>query len=140
MQTYQAVKEELRLNRRTWLITGVAGFIGSNLLETLLLLDQKVVGLDNYSTGHFKNLEEVQGLVSDEQWERFTFVEGDIRELDTCRRACNGVDYVLHQAALGSVPRSIEDPISTNESNITGFLNMLIAARDCSIMGGSSER
>jgi UDP-N-acetylglucosamine 4-epimerase len=133
MQTYQTLRKDLQNNPKTWLITGVTGFIGSNLLETLLLLDQKVLGLDNYSTGHLKNLEEVQGLVSDEQWERFTFVEGDIRDLDTCLKACAGVDYVLHQAALGSVPRSLEDPINTNESNITGFLNMLVAARDCGV-------
>ena len=133
MQTYQTLQKELQNNPKTWLVTGVAGFIGSNLLETLLLLDQRVIGLDNFSTGHFKNLEEVQGLVSDLQWERFTFVEGDIRDLDTCLRANAGVDFVLHQAALGSVPRSIEDPILTNENNITGFINMLVAARDCSV-------
>jgi UDP-N-acetylglucosamine 4-epimerase len=133
MLTYQTLQRELQSNPKTWLITGVAGFIGSNLLETLLLLDQRVIGLDNFSTGHYKNLEEVQGLVSDVQWERFSFVEGDIRDLDTCLKASAGVDFVLHQAALGSVPRSIEDPILTNENNITGFLNMLVAASDCDV-------
>ena len=133
MVIYQAVQKELQSDPKTWLITGVAGFIGSNLLETLLLLDQKVVGLDNFSTGNAKNLEEVQGLVSKEQWDRFKFIKGDIRGLDTCLKACGGVDFVLHQAALGSVPRSIEDPILTNENNIAGFLNMLVAARDCDV-------
>jgi UDP-N-acetylglucosamine 4-epimerase len=111
-------------------LTGVAGFIGSNLLETLLLLDQSVVGLDNFSTGFQHNLDDVKGLVSSEQWSRFRFVEGDICELETCRFATNGVDFVLHQAALGSVPRSIEDPIRTNKNNIDGFLNMLLASKD----------
>jgi len=133
MQIYQTLQKELQRDPQTWLITGVAGFIGSNLLETLLLLDQKVVGLDNFSTGNVKNLEEVQGLVSKEQWDCFKFIEGDIRSLDTCLKACRGVDFVLHQAALGSVPRSIEDPILTNENNIAGFLNMLVAARDCDV-------
>ena len=115
------------------MITGVAGFIGSNLLETLLKLDQKVVGLDNFSTGFQHNLDEVRGLVTDEQWQRFVFIKGDIRDIDTCHQACKGINYVLHQAALGSVPRSIEDPITTNANNITGFLNMLVAARDAAI-------
>lgn len=118
---------------KTWLITGVAGFIGSNLLETLLKLDQSVVGLDNFSTGHQKNLAEVQSLVTSEQWQRFRFIEGDIRDPDACRQACEGVDFVLHQAALGSVPRSIEDPVTTNATNIDGFLNMLVAARDSKV-------
>lgn len=115
---------------RSWLVTGVAGFIGSNLLETLLAHDQHVTGLDNFSTGHRHNLEEVRATVSDAQWSRFHFIEGDIRDLDTCHRACADVDVVLHQAALGSVPRSITDPLTTNATNITGFLNMLVAARD----------
>ncbi|MFZ5652556.1 MAG: SDR family oxidoreductase [Bacillota bacterium] len=113
-----------------WLVTGVAGFIGSNILEQLLKLDQTVVGLDNFSTGYKRNLEEVLSGVSAKQAGRFNFVQGDVRDLDTCRRCCEGVDIVLHQAALGSVPRSIEDPITTNQSNIDGFLNMLVAARD----------
>jgi len=127
---YEALQKRLQAEPSTWLITGVAGFIGSNLLETLLKLNQKVVGLDNFSTGHQYNLDEVQALVTPQQWRNFTFLEGDIRTPGDCREACEGVDYVLHQAALGSVPRSLEDPALTNENNITGFLNMLIAARD----------
>lgn len=130
---YQTVKDMLVQSPKTWLITGVAGFIGSNLLETLLLLDQKVVGLDNFATGFQHNLDEVQGLVSDAQWQNFTFTEGDIRQLSDCEAACVGVDYVLHQAALGSVPRSIADPINTNDTNISGFLNMLVAARNAKV-------
>ena len=130
MTTYQQLLAALPQHPRTWLITGVAGFIGSNLLETLLKLDQRVVGLDNFATGHERNLAEVQTLVTAAQWARFTFIAGDIRELADCQRACAGVDCVLHQAALGSVPRSLEDPLATNAANITGFLNMLVAARD----------
>ncbi|PKH64262.1 Vi polysaccharide biosynthesis UDP-N-acetylglucosaminuronic acid C-4 epimerase TviC [Psychrobacter sp. 4Dc] len=131
--TYQQVTDILVNEPKTWLITGVAGFIGSNLLETLLLLNQKVVGLDNFATGFQHNLDEVQSLITAEQWQRFTFIEGDIRNLTDCQTACTGVDYVLHQAALGSVPRSIADPINTNDTNISGFLNMLIAARDAKV-------
>lgn len=150
--TYQQLLARLANEPRTWLITGVAGFIGSNLLETLLQLDQRVVGLDNFATGYQRNLDEVRTLVSPAQWARFQFIKGDICELDDCRRAmtyCHSresgnpeqqeqqeqqtVDYVLHQAALGSVPRSIEDPILTNASNISGFLNMLVAARDAGV-------
>ena len=130
---YQQLLEQLPLQPKTWLITGVAGFIGSNLLETLLKLNQKVVGLDNFATGHQYNLDEVQSLVTAEQWNNFNFIEGDIRQLEDCQRACQGVNYVLHQAALGSVPRSIADPITTNSANITGFLNMLVAARDAQV-------
>ena len=149
---YETVQAELRAAPKTWLITGVAGFIGSNLLETLLKLDQRVVGLDNFATGHQRNLDEVETLVSPQQWANFQFIEGDIRNLEDCRRALvfhplplgegrgegsppnsTPVDYVLHQAALGSVPRSIEDPITTNSANITGFLNMLVAARDAKV-------
>ncbi|MBF5052765.1 4-epimerase [Alcanivorax venustensis ISO4] len=130
MTRYDEVKADLQANPKTWLITGVAGFIGSNLLETLLKLDQTVVGLDNFATGYQHNLDEVQTLVSEQQWARFSFIEGDIRNLDDCREAVKGIDYVLHQAALGSVPRSIEDPIATNQANIDGFLNMLVAAKD----------
>ncbi|MDV4312149.1 NAD-dependent epimerase/dehydratase family protein [Acinetobacter indicus] len=133
MSQYQTVCEQLKQNPKTWLVTGVAGFIGSNLLETLLKLNQKVVGLDNFATGHQYNLDEVQSLVSAEQWAKFSFIEGDIRNLEDCQKACTGVDYVLHQAALGSVPRSIADPITTNAANITGFLNMLVAARDANV-------
>lgn len=133
MTAYERLLERLPREPRTWLVTGVAGFIGSNLLETLLKLDQRVVGLDNFATGHQRNLDEVRGLVTPQQWARFTFHEGDIRDLAACRRACEGVDYVLHQAALGSVPRSLEDPIATNSVNIDGFLNMLVAARDAKV-------
>ncbi|TBV08272.1 NAD-dependent epimerase/dehydratase family protein [Phytopseudomonas dryadis] len=133
MTAYQNLLAALPQQPKTWLVTGVAGFIGSNLLETLLKLDQQVVGLDNFATGHQHNLDEVQGQVAPEQWARFTFMQGDIRNLDDCQRACAGVDYVLHQAALGSVPRSINDPITTNATNIDGFVNMLVAARDAGV-------
>lgn len=133
MSQYQTVCEQLQQAPKIWLVTGVAGFIGSNLLETLLKLNQKVVGLDNFATGHQHNLDEVQNLVSAEQWANFKFYEGDIRNLEDCQKACANVDYVLHQAALGSVPRSIADPITTNAANITGFLNMLVAARDANV-------
>lgn len=133
MTTYSNLLKTLPKEPKTWLITGVAGFIGSNLLEHLLRLDQYVVGLDNFATGHRYNLAEVQGLVSADQWDRFTFIEGDIRNLEDCLKSCVGVDYVLHQAALGSVPRSINDPITSNSTNITGFLNMLVAARDSGV-------
>jgi UDP-N-acetylglucosamine/UDP-N-acetylgalactosamine 4-epimerase len=127
---YLEVQRSLRQRPRRWLVTGAAGFIGSHLVETLLKLGQTVVGLDNFSTGFAHNLEEVQGIVGEPAWRSFTFIEGDIRALADCRHACAGVDYVLHQAALGSVPRSIEDPLATHESNLTGFVNMLLAARD----------
>ena len=133
MSQYQTVCTQLKQAPKMWLVTGVAGFIGSNLLETLLKLDQKVVGLDNFATGHQYNLDEVQTLVSPAQWNNFSFIEGDIRNFEDCQKACMDVDYVLHQAALGSVPRSIADPITTNATNITGFLNMLTAARDAKV-------
>jgi len=133
MSQYQTVCEQLQQAPKTWLITGVAGFIGSNLLETLLKLNQIVVGLDNFATGHQHNLDEVKSLVKPEQWANFKFYEGDIRDFEDCQKACAGVDYVLHEAALGSVPRSIADPIITNAANITGFLNMLTAARDAEV-------
>jgi len=133
MKKIEKVKQDLIKGPKTWLITGVAGFIGSDLLETLLSLDQKVIGLDNFSTGYRHNLEEVRELISDEKWQRFEFVEGDIRSLGTCTAVRRTADYVLHTAALGSVPRSIENPILTNENNITGFLNMLVAARDTKV-------
>ena len=133
MTVYNTLLKRLTREPKTWLVTGVAGFIGSNLLEHLLKLNQTVIGLDNFATGHQYNLDEVQGLVTPEQWAGFTFIEGDIRNLEDCQKACMGVDYVLHQAALGSVPRSIADPITTNAANITGFLNMLVAARDASV-------
>lgn len=133
MTRYDKLKSELQKNPKVWLVTGAAGFIGSNLLETLLKLDQRVVGLDNFSTGHQHNLDEVQSLLTPRQWMNFQFIQGDIRNFKDCQKVCLGIDYVLHQAALGSVPRSIEDPILTNQNNIDGFLNMLVAARDAKV-------
>ena len=130
MSNYQEAKVQLKSSPKVWLITGVAGFIGSNLLEHLLKLDQTIVGLDNFATGHQHNLDEVQSLVTEAQWQKFHFIEGDIREYETCISAVKGVDYVLHQAALGSVPRSIADPVSTNGANISGFLNVLQASKE----------
>ncbi|MDN7136788.1 GDP-mannose 4,6-dehydratase [Pseudidiomarina sp. 1ASP75-14] len=138
MTKYDEVKQQLLTEPKVWLITGVAGFIGSNLLEALLKLNQYIVGLDNFSTGFKRNLDEVKESVSSEQWQRFEFVEGDICDLETCKvvleHSSEGyVNFVLHQAALGSVPRSIDDPINTNKSNIDGFLNMLVAAKDADV-------
>ncbi|NYT86900.1 SDR family oxidoreductase [Pollutimonas harenae] len=130
---YQEVTASLQTEPKVWLVTGCAGFIGSNLLEALLLMGQKVVGLDNFATGHHYNLEEVRKSVSAQQWSNFTFIEGDICNLDTCKQATQGVDHVLHQAALGSVPRSLKDPITSNSVNIGGFLNMLVASRDAEV-------
>jgi UDP-N-acetylglucosamine 4-epimerase len=133
MSEYENLKSKLQLKYYTWLITGVAGFIGSNLLEALLQLNQKVVGLDNFSTGNLSNLDEVKSIVTPSQWKNFRFMQADICNLAECQIACSGVDFVLHQAALGSVPRSVEDPITTNASNVTGFLNMLVAARNAKV-------
>jgi len=130
---FEQLKERLKSSPSRWLVTGCAGFIGSHLLETLLQLNQKVVGLDNLSTGHQRNLDEVRISVSPRQWEGFQFIKADIRDPASCSEACRGVDYVLHQAALGSVPRSLADPLTTNASNIDGFLNMLVAARDANV-------
>jgi UDP-N-acetylglucosamine 4-epimerase len=134
MSVYNNLLDKLPASQKAWLITGVAGFIGCNLLERLLTLDQRVVGLDNFATGHRHNLEQIKSVVTPAQWARFRFIEGDIRKIEDCRNACTGVDYVLHQAALGSVPRSLEDPINTNQANIDGFLNMLVAARDAKVL------
>ncbi len=130
MRDYPQVKKDLTNNPKTWLITGVAGFIGSNLLETLLMCDQHVKGLDNFSTGHQHNLDQVKLMVTKDQWNRFSFTKGSIRDENTCQSACEDIDFVLHQAALGSVPRSLENPQLTHANNLTGFLNMLVAARD----------
>jgi UDP-N-acetylglucosamine/UDP-N-acetylgalactosamine 4-epimerase len=130
MTQYEQIVEQLKSKRHRWLVTGAAGFIGSNLVEALLRLNQSVVGLDNFSTGHQRNLDQVQALVGSAAWKHFHFIRGDICDLNTCNEASKGVDYVLHHAALGSVPRSIEDPIMSNHSNVTGFVNMLVAARD----------
>lgn len=133
MSIYENLKALLPSEPKVWLITGVAGFIGSNLLEQLLRLDQWVVGIDNFATGHQRNLIDVKGSVTSDQWSRFDFRQGDIRDLSDCQRACKGADYVLHQAALGSVPRSVADPITSNSANVTGFLNMLVASRDAKV-------
>ena len=133
MKDFQKKCEKLKKNPKTWLITGVAGFIGSNILEKLLQLDQNVIGLDNLSTGYMQNLNEVKLYVSESQWSKFSFINGDISSLEDCKNVTKGVDHVLHQAALGSVPRSILDPIQTNQSNIDGFLNILVAAKDANV-------
>jgi len=131
---YKQVLSKLWAEPKVWLITGVAGFIGSHLLETLLRLGQRVVGLDNFSTGYAHNLEDVHVSVGEAAWKRFNLIEGDISNLENCAAAVNGVEYVLHQAALGSVPRSISNPVATNRANIEGFLNMLVAAREAKVM------
>ena len=130
MSAYDELQASLKREPKTWLVTGVAGFIGSNLLETLLGLDQRVIGLDNFATGHQKNLDEVKDHVQPVQWKRFKLIEGDISDETVCRGACAGADIVLHQAALGSVPASMADPIGAHRSNVTGFLNVIVAARD----------
>ncbi|HBT33173.1 MAG TPA: LPS biosynthesis protein WbpP [Pusillimonas sp.] len=132
-ERYQSVVKQFQQAPGVWLVTGCAGFIGSNLLEALLKMGQQVVGLDNFATGFRHNLDEVHRNVGDEAWQRFRFIEGDIRDPAHCEAAVQGVDYVLHQAALGSVPRSLNDPATTNAVNISGFLNMLIAARDAKV-------
>jgi len=140
MQTFETrperikpVAEKLKDRARTWLVTGAAGFIGSHLAEALLRAGQKVVGLDNFATGKPENLVLVRNGVGDKAWRNFRFIQGDIRSLDACRDACSSVELVLHQAALGSVPRSIDDPIASLETNVNGFLNMLVAARDAGV-------
>jgi len=139
MNEYDKIKENLKKNQNTWLITGVAGFIGSNLLEKLLILNQKVIGLDNFDTGYQHNIDQAikdANKTSDKDLgNNFKFINGDIRSLNDCKNACHGVDYVLHQAALGSVPRSIEDPINTNKANIDGFLNILVASKESKVKG-----
>jgi UDP-N-acetylglucosamine 4-epimerase len=127
------VEQHLREHRYQWLVTGAAGFIGSNLVEALLKLNQRVVGLDNFATGFQRNLDQVKALAGPQLWANFTFVEADIRNFTDCARACEGVDFVLHEAALGSVSRSIDNPIGTNDTNVSGFLNMLVAARDAKV-------
>ena len=133
MSAYQKILREMDSAPCAWLVTGVAGFIGSNLLQALLMHGQRVVGLDNFLTGYQKNLDMVQDLVGPERWRRFTFIEGDIRDLEICRQASANADFVLHEAALGSVPRSIDDPLLSNSCNIDGFVNMLVAARDAGV-------
>jgi UDP-N-acetylglucosamine 4-epimerase len=133
MTAFEQLLETFKIEQKTWLITGNAGFIGSNITEFLLNHNQKVVGLDNFSTGYQHNIDDVLSLVGEKNAKNFTFIEGDIADIKTCQKACEGVDIVLHQAALGSVPRSIDDPITSNRSNITGFLNMLTTAKDAGI-------
>lgn len=135
MQSPDAVKQKITVapNARRWLVTGAAGFIGSNLVEALLRLDQSVVGIDNFATGSKANLSEIQAAVAPAQWAKFSFIEGDITDLATCRAACEGVSIVLHEAAIGSVPRSIDEPLATHAANVTGHLNMLIAAKDAAV-------
>ena len=130
METYELARQRIKSLPRRWLVTGAAGFIGSHLVEHLLALDQAVVGLDNFSTGKRENLELVRRATGEARWKNFVFIEGDIRSLDTCNSACASVDVVLHQAGLGSVPRSIDKPLRTHDSNVNGFLNILLAARD----------
>ena len=133
MKNYQELLNEIKNKPKSWLITGVAGFIGSNLLETLLKNNQKVIGIDNFSTGFQSNLDEVRGNLTNDEWNNFNFIKNDICNYDICYESCTNVDYVLHQAALGSVPRSIEDPLSTNDANINGFINMLVASKDSKV-------
>jgi UDP-N-acetylglucosamine/UDP-N-acetylgalactosamine 4-epimerase len=133
MRQYEAVRAELVGRPGTWLVTGAAGFIGSNLVERLLGMGQTVVGIDNFATGHRSNLDDLRLAMDPAAWARFRFTEADVRDPDACRQACEGVDYVLHQAALGSVPRSLADPVATNEANVGGFLQMLVAARDAGV-------
>jgi UDP-N-acetylglucosamine/UDP-N-acetylgalactosamine 4-epimerase len=130
---YKTAQSDLRASPATWLVTGAAGFIGSNLVETLLRLGQRVIGLDNYATGNRRNLDDVRHAVAPQEWKRFTLQEGDIGRWSDCHSACAGVDFVLHQAGLGSVPRSLEDPLRSHATNVNGFLNMLVAARDSGV-------
>jgi UDP-N-acetylglucosamine 4-epimerase len=129
MTDFQELKEALSVAPAAWLVTGAAGFIGSNLLEALLRLGQSVTGVDNLSTGRAENLAQVQAAVGPALWKKFTWMQGDLRDAALCRRATRGADYVLHEAALGSVPRSLEDPLRTHDSNVNGFVNILSAAR-----------
>jgi len=133
MSAVDALENELARRSHRWLVTGAAGFIGSHLVERLLRLDQHVTGLDNFATGRRENLEDVEASIATSQWQRFNFIEADICDVESCARATEGVDYVLHQAALGSVPRSLEDPVNTNRANVDGFLNMLVASRDAGV-------
>ncbi len=133
MSPASTIQQLLGTQTRNWVVTGAAGFIGSNLVETLLKHDQRVIGLDNFATGFRRNLSDIEALVTTEQWRRFTFIEGDICDPADCRRACQGAGIVLHQAAIGSVPRSITDPATTHAANINGFLNMMLAARDAGV-------
>ncbi len=137
MNRYTEIQQYLFENQRTWLVTGVAGFIGSNLLEKLLMLNQKVIGVDNFITGFKSNIKEAIKDAENELGrslnKNFSFIDGDITDLETCDKACDGVDYILHQAALGSVPRSINDPISSSHVNVRGFLNIIEASKKAEV-------
>jgi UDP-N-acetylglucosamine 4-epimerase len=133
MTEFEKTQLKLRDRPRAWVVSGVAGFIGSNLLEALLRLDQDVTGVDNFSTGHPHNLAQVKAAVTAEQWRRFRLIDGDVASPDVCRAACSAADIVLHHAALASVPHSMTDPFAAHESNVTGFINMLLAARDAGV-------
>jgi UDP-N-acetylglucosamine 4-epimerase len=133
VKKFADVQQQLRATSYHWLVTGAAGFIGSNLVEALLKLGQRVTGLDNFATGHQHNLDQVRELVGSAAWSKFDFIHADIRQPAACAAACRGIDFVLHQAALGSVSRSIEDPIATNDTNVGGFLNMLVGSRDAKV-------
>ncbi|MEA2111204.1 MAG: SDR family oxidoreductase [Campylobacterota bacterium] len=133
MSQFNTLLESFKTQQRQWLVTGCAGFIGSNLAEFLLRHNQKVIGLDNFSTGHQKNIDAIRNSIDTEFHKNFTFVEGDICDYSTCKKICHNVDIILHQAALGSVPRSLKDPITSNLSNVTGFLNLLTAAKDADV-------
>ena len=133
MSAYETSVEALRQEPRRWLVTGAAGFIGSNLVEALLQLGQRVTGLDNFSTGHRRNLEQIQQSVAPELWQQFAMIEGDVADLKTCRRALVGIDYVSHQAAMASVPQSIEQPLACHAVNVTGSLNLLVAASEAKV-------
>lgn len=133
MSVYEQARENLRRTPKTWLVTGGAGFIGSNLAEELLRLGQRVVGFDDLSSGHQRNLDEVRALVGESKWQHFKFIHGDITNLEQCRRACAGVDFVLHHAAIGSVPRSIDEPLVAHAVNVTGTLQMLLASREAGV-------
>ena len=133
MNSYDKLQASLRAGPRTWLVTGAAGFIGSNLVEKLLQLDQRVVGLDNGAAGSKRNLEQVRELAGPDRWRNYRHIDGDIREPEACQFASRGVDFILHQAALGSVPTSIKNPAETHAANVTGFLNLLTATREARV-------
>ena len=137
MSKYNELQDYLINNQNKWLITGVGGFIGSNLLEKLLTLNQKVIGLDNFITGNKNNIDQAiqdaSNIVNKDVSNNFEFIHGNIEDLSTCKEACKKINYVLHQAALGSVPRSIKDPINTNKANIDGFLNIIVASKDAEV-------
>jgi UDP-N-acetylglucosamine 4-epimerase len=137
MNKYEQLQDFLKVNQSTWLVTGAAGFIGSNIVEKLLILNQKVIGLDNFDSGYQHNIDhaikDASRATGKNLIKNFKFVHGDVRDLIDCHKACDGVDYVLHQAAIGSVPRSIKDPCNTNRTNIDGFLNMMIASKEANV-------